>query len=339
MKGGQIGNNINKQTEMKKILMVLMLAGALVSCYNNYIEDWNYDGIYFPYQFNVRTFVVGEGTKIEVGADLAGDRTNTKDRKVVFTRDNSLLVNGLKLMKAAAAEQYIKDAVAPVTTLLPLPSNYYSLSDTSKIVIKAGNTMGSVVVTVDSTIFLSDSKTLFANYAIPFKLLSADADTILPLKSSAVIGLKYENMLFGNYWHGGITTVKNASGATIQTIAYYSSVNQPENKIWNLKTVAPNALVTNGYSDQTTTKGEMKLTLDGTNIIVSTNAGSTFAVLPNGASTFNRAKLLQNRNILLNYKYVNAAGNTCYAQDTLIFRNRIRDGVNEWQDENPANYK
>jgi hypothetical protein len=97
--------------------------------------------------------------------------------------------------------------------------------------------------------------------------------------------------------------------------------------------------VTNGFSDQTTAKEEMLLTLDGTNITVSTRAGSTFAVVPNGASTFNRAKLLQNRKILLNYMYVNAAGNTCYAQDTLTFRNRIRDGVNEWQDENPANYK
>jgi hypothetical protein len=116
-------------------------------------------------------------------------------------------------------------------------------------------------------------------------------------------------------------------------------VNQPENKTWKLKTVGPDALVTNGYSDQTTAKDEMRLTLSSTNIIVSTNAGSTFAVQPNGASTFNRAKLLQNRKILLNYKYVNAAGNTCYAQDTLTFRNRIRDGVNEWQDENPANYK
>ncbi len=324
---------------MKKILMVLMLAAALVSCYNNYIEDWSYDGVYFPYQYNVRTFVVGEGMKIQVGVDLAGDRANTRDRNVVYTRTNALLSAGLKLMKATASEQYIKDAVVPVTTLLPLPANYYSLSDTCKIVIKTGNHMGSVTVTVDSTLFLADPLTLFANYAIPFQLLSADVDTILPTKSTAVIGLKYENMLFGNYWHGGVTTVKDATGATVQTIAYYSSVNQPENKIWKLKTVAANALVTNGYSDLTTTKNEMKLTLDGTNIIVSTNAGSTFAVLPDGASSFNRAKLLQNRKILLNYKYVNAAGHTCYAKDTLTFRNRVRDGVNEWQDENPANYK
>ena len=136
---------------MKKILMVLMLAVTLVSCYSNYIEDWNFDGVYFPYQYNVRTFVVGEGMKIEVGVDLAGDRVNTKDRVVVYTRSNGLLVAGLKSMKATAAEQYIKDAVVPVTTLLPLPTKYYSLSDTSKIVIKAGNHMGSVTVTVDST--------------------------------------------------------------------------------------------------------------------------------------------------------------------------------------------
>ena len=145
-------------------------------------------------------------------------------------------------------------------------------------------------------------------------------------------------MLSGNYYHGGITTVKDAAGATVSTILYYTAINQPENKVWKLKTVGPNTLVTNGYSDQTTAKEEMLLTLDGANITVSTRVGSTFAVVPDGTSTFNRAKLLQNRKILLNYKYVNAAGNTCYAQDTLTFRNRIRDGVNEWQDENPANY-
>jgi hypothetical protein len=199
--------------------------------------------------------------------------------------------------------------------------------------------MGSVVMKVDSARFLSDPLTLFANYAIPFYINNADADTILSTKRSVVIGVKYENMLFGNYWHGGVTTIKDPAGVTIQTIPYYTSVTQPENKIWKLKTVAPNALITNGYSDQTTAKEEMLLTLDGTNITISTRVGSTFAVIPSGASTFNRAKLLQNRKILLNYKYINAAGNTCYAQDTLTFRNRIRDGVNEWQDENPANYK
>jgi hypothetical protein len=323
---------------MKKILIVLMLAVALGSCYSNYITDFAYDGIYFVYQTDVRTYVVGEGTKLEFGAALGGVRDNTRDRVVTFSIDNSLVTPAiLTTMKAGA--QYIKDAVAPVTTLTPIPAGYYTLSDNSKMIIKSGQHMGSVIMTIDSAKFLSDPNTLFANYAIPLKMLTADADTILATKRTAVVGLHYENMLFGNYWHGGVTTVKDAAGTTIQTIAYYTAVNQPENKIWKLTTVAPNALVSNGYSDQTTAKGEMKLTLDGTNITVSTNAGSTFPVIANGASTFNRAKLLQNRKILLNYKYVNAAGNTCFAQDTLTFRNRVRDGVNEWQDENPANYK
>lgn len=322
---------------MKKALIALILAAASVSCYKDYIYDYDYNSIYFPYQIDVRTFVVGEGMTIEVGAALGGVRENTKDRTVNFSIDNSL-VNAATLALMKAGAQYIKDAIAPVTTLLPIPSNYYTLSDKSKMVIKSGQHMGSVVMKIDSAKFLADPNALFANYAIPFYIVSADADSVLHSKRTAVIGLHYENMLFGTYWHGGITTVKNAAGTTIQTIAYYTAINQPENKTWKLTTVTPNTLVTNGYSDQTTAKGEMRLTLNGTDITVSTNAGSTFAVSPNGASTFNRAKLLQNRKILLNYKYINAAGNTCYAQDTLTFRNRIRDGVNEWQDENPANY-
>ena len=322
---------------MKKALIVLILGVAFASCYKDYINDFDYDGIYFPYQTDVRTFVVGEGMKIEVGAALGGVRENTKDRVVTFSLDNTLLTPALTLMKVGA--QYIKDAIVPVTTLLPLPANYYTLSDNSKMVIKTGNHMGSVVMKIDSAKFVADPLALFANYAIPFYINTADADTIIEPKRSAVIGVKYENMLFGNYWHGGVTTVKDPTGAALPSILYYTAVNQPENKIWKLKTVAYNALVANGYSDQTTAKEEMILTLDGSNIIVSTRVGSTFAVVPEGASTFNRAKLLQNRKILLNYKYVNAAGNTCTAQDTLTFRNRIRDGVNEWQDENPANYK
>jgi hypothetical protein len=322
---------------MKKILIVMILAVAMVSCYDGYIEDFNYDGIYFPYQTDVRTFVVGEGMNIEIGVALAGVRDNTRDRNVTFVLNNSLITPAiLTLMKSGA--QYIKDVVAPVTTLLPLPVNYFTLSDNSKMVIKSGNHMGSVVVKVDSALFVADPKTLFANYAIPFYITTADADTILETKRSAIIGVKYENMLFGNYWHGGVTTIKDAAGATVSTILYYTAINQPENKVWKLKTVAPNTLVANGYSDQTTAKEEMLLTLDGTNVTISTRVGSTFAVTANGTSSFNRAKLLQNRKIMLNYKYTNAAGNTCYAQDTLTFRNRIRDGVSEWQDENPANY-
>ena len=145
-------------------------------------------------------------------------------------------------------------------------------------------------------------------------------------------------MLFGNYLHGGVTTVKDASGATIETKVYYTAVNQGDTKIWTLTTAAPNAVASNGFSDVTsTTKKEIVLTLSGNNVTVSSAPGSTNTYEADGASTYNAARLLQERKIFLNYKFVDGE-NTYYCKDTLTFRNRIRDGVNEWQDENPSHY-
>jgi hypothetical protein len=336
-KDGKVGINNIKNAIMKKLFGLLVLSIALVSCYDEYIKDFDYDGVYFTYQIDTRTVVVGEGMTIEIGVALAGVMENKVDRNVTFSIDNALVTPAvLTSMKNGAT--YIKNAVAGVTTLSPIPSNYYTLSDNSKIVIKAGKHTGSVVFKADSAAFLADAATINAAYALPLYIATADADTILETKRTSVIGIKYENMLFGNYWHGGVTTVKDAGGTTIQTINYKTSIPTAENTIWVLKTVAPNVLVTNGYSNVTTSKGEMRLTLDGTNITVSSNTGSTFVVQPDGTSSFNRPNLLQDRKIYLNYKYVNAAGNTCYAKDTLTFRNRIRDGVNEWQDANPSHY-
>ena len=66
--------------------------------------------------------------------------------------------------------------------------------------------------------------------------------------------------------------------------------------------------------------------------------GAKYSVEPDGESRFVRSKLLQDRKIILSYKY-QSGSDTVHARDTLTFRNRIRDGVNEWQDENPQHYK
>lgn len=324
---------------MKKILFLMVVSLLLNACYDDYVKDYDYDGIYFPYQIDVRTLVVGEGMKIQFGVALGGVSDNVKDRIVDYQIDNSLIsAQTLASMKAAAT--YIKTAAAPVTELKLLPANYYQLSDNSRFVIKAGQHSGTVTLKADSAKFLADVSTLIPTYAIPLRITTADADTVLLSKNYAVIGLKYENMLFGNYWHGGVMEEKDATGNVVKTTAYYTAINAPVSKAWTLTTVEPMALTTNGYADITNpTKQEMKLTKSGNKITISSLPGATVQILPDGECTFNEAKLLQNRKIFLKYKYVNAAGNTCYATDTLTFRNRIRDGVNEWQDENPNNYK
>ena len=323
---------------MKKIVVFLFLVAALSSCYDDYIKDFDSDGVYFPYQLDVRTFVVGEGMKVQVGVALAGTTSNSRERTVVFQIDNSL-VSASTLTAMQAGLSYIKNSVTAVTELKQLPSNYFTVSDNSKFVIKKGENSGAIVVRPDSVKFLSDAATLAATYVLPLRITEADADTILALKNYAVIGLKYENMLFGNYWHGGVTVEKDAQGNAVKTTNYFTSIPSPDSKAWALTTVEPFSLVTNGFSDiASSSKPEFKITLNGGNITVSSVAGATYQVQADGASTYNQAKLLQNRKIFLSYKYQNASGNWCYAKDTLTFRNRVRDGVNEWQDENPAHY-
>jgi hypothetical protein len=325
---------------MKKILAIVILSVAMVSCYEDYIYDFDYTGVYFPYQMNVRTFVVGEGMKVQVGAALSGVRENTFNRDVNFVLDNSLITPSLLTRMQFSTSAHIRDYALPLATLQPMPSNYFSFqpAGATKMVIKTGDHMGAIFVKADSANFLADPLTINAQYVLPFKIESSDADTILLSKNNTVIGFRYENMLFGKYWHGGAAVV-NRPAKTDTTLVYKTTIPIAETKIWVLKTTAPNALYANGYFDQTTAKNEMMLTLDGNNVTISSVPGSTFTFTQDGPCTFNRAKLLQDRKIFLKYSYLNPGnGYTYHCTDTLTFRNRIRDGVNEWQDENPSHY-
>lgn len=325
---------------MKKIIAVLVMIVALSACYEDYILDYDYDGIYFPYQLDVRTFVVGEGMKINFGVALGGVRDNDRDRVVSYQMDNSLISAATLAQMKASSATYIKTSMALVDELKLMPANYYTLSDNAKMVIKKGEYSAAVTVKPDSANFLGDPATIKSVYALGMRITSADADTVLKSKDYAVVAFKYESMLYGKYWHGGVTVEKDSTGAVVgKPIEYYTTVPQPEAKVWTLSTVAPFALTANGVSEvSSSVLPEMKLTLNGGNVVVSAMPGAKYQVEPNGASTYNQAKLLQNRKIFLNYKYKKGK-NWCYATDTLTFRNRLRDGINEWRSENPADYK
>jgi hypothetical protein len=330
---------------MKKLLAFIILSVAMVSCYDNYIVDYPFTGIYFPYQQDVRTFVVGEGMKIEVGAALGGVRHNLVDRDVSFTL-NSALINPATLAKMQTASQtYIKDATLTVAALQQLPANYYTISNSGTFVIKAGQHMGSVIIKPDSLKFVQDSvKTILASYALPFYITAADADSIIEPKRYNVIGVKFEHMLYGTYWHGGAAVVNRPAFGTNPakpdtTYKYSTTIPVSEGKMWKLMTAGPSSLNLYGYLDVVSTKPEMKLVLKNNTIFVSTIAGSTYVVTSDGSSSFNRPILLQDRKIFLKYKFTNTTNGYVYrCTDTLTFRNRIRDGVSEWQDENPAHY-
>jgi hypothetical protein len=335
---GYLELTLKKVAIMKKIIFFILLSITAVSCYEDYIFDFDYSAIYFPYQIDVRTFVVGEGMTVEVGTALSGVRENDRDRNVTFELKPALINQNLqRLFKVSSP--YISDYVPDplVRAIAPMPTNYYTLSSPNTIVIKKGQHMGSIKVKADSTNFLADPLNINAVYVIPFSIVDADADTVLESKRTAMIALRYENMLFGKYWHGGSALV-NRPGKSDTTMNYFTVIPSAETKVWTLKTASGNSLYANGFFDQTTAKNEMLLTLNGENITVSTVVGSTRPVTADGASSFNKAKLLQNRKLFLKYTYTGANGYTYHCTDTLTFRNRLRDGVNEWQDTNPSHY-
>lgn len=323
---------------MKKIITFLILAVLVVSCYEDYVKDYDFNGVFFPNPVNVRTVVVGEGMKIRVGAEIGGVLKNNQTRIVNFRIDNNLVTPDILAKMKAHSWAWVSEPAGKVSDLQPLPSNYYTLSDPGKIIIEKGWHSGNVTVTIDSAAFLGDHPaTLNPVYAIPFYITSADADTIVESKRSTVIGIKYENKFYGNYLHGGVTTVKNNVGTVVQTIKYETSRAQPESVIMKLSTIAPNAVATNGYSTTRASDPQILLTINGTNVSISSAPGATINFEADGSSSFNGSKLLQERKLFLNYKY-QIDDLTYHCQDTLAFRNRIRDGVNEWQDENPNNY-
>lgn len=323
----------------KAFLGLLSVVLGLASCYDSYIEDYDYSSIYIPLQIDVRSFIVGENMKFDFGVELAGVRDNNKDRRVIYQIDNSLVDNN-SLERMKSSSNYINSAVKDISEILPLPENYYRLSNSTELVIKKGSHNGRVTVSPDSVNFLSDPLTIRSAYAIGIRLISADADSLLKSKSTQVIGVKYENMLFGHYWHGGVTTVKDPTDATvINTINYPTQIPVSESKIWNLTTASPYSVSVDGYSDVSSTgKAEFIIKITDGNVILESSPTGAVKILPDGNSVYNKAKLLQDRKLYLNYKYKGNDGNWYHAKDTLTFRNRIRDGVNEWYDENPHNY-
>ena len=355
-----ITGNMNAMKKIKFIVAALAL--ACTGCYDDYVQDFERTGIYMPYQYDLRTFVVGEGMRFDVGVVLGGTVANERDRSVRYAVDPELVTGNLAPMLGsddeemepftafevmsgvptygAVSQSYVKEAVAAsgISDLTPLPGEYFSVSDPERMVVRSGRHTATVTVTADERFLADAHASAQPYYALAFRILEADADVVPLEKSFAVIAVRYENMLFGNWWHGGVTTVKDdATGEIVEKTEYPLAIPHDESRVYTLTTVAPDALTTSRLGDW---EGSLRLTLREDGGIDVASADGQRVIEPFGEGCrFNRAKLLQDRKLFLNYKFSNGDGTTTYIEDVLVFRNRVRDGVNEWQDENPENYR
>ena len=342
---------------IKKLAPLALLPLLLSGCYKDYTLDYDFTAAYIAYQYDLRTFVIGDEGKFDFTVALAGVVDNTKDRVVEVELRDELLsedlsqyttefgvssftaLDGLngKGVFGDLSQKYVTEGVSGLTSLTPLPSEYYTVDGLDRMVIKKGRHTSAVTIKASPAIE-KDPDAFRPYYALGFKLNKADVDSVLCEKSFEIIVVKCENKFFGNWYHGGKTVIKDdATGNVVSEDVYDLVIPQADSKVYALTTVDAATVKTDKIGAEA---GSLLLKFNGNEITVSSADGSKeIKPIPDQPSVYNDAKLLQDRKMTLNYSFSNGDGTTTYIYDYLEFRNRIRDGINEWQDENEKNYE
>jgi len=293
-----------KLKNLQKLFLLVMIATITTSCYEDFVEnEFDYTSVYLPQPTIDRSFIMGEGMQIGVGVVLGGRLVNTEDVEVTFSLDESLLDPGSAL-----------------------PASYYSLVDAdgnpanNKIIIPAGKTQGFVYVKADSIPFLNDPVSLGNNYALGFTLDNVvKADSILVDYKSTKITFTYINQLYGNYVQKG-QFIKD-DGTTVETIEYPGEITDA----LEFTMAGPNSLIYDGLADLRGTDKKLKINVAEDNSITIETATGGVTVVDDGGSSYNPST----REIILNYSF-DFNGVSYKASDVLEFRNRIVDGVNQF---------
>jgi len=332
---------------MKKILSLSVAALLLCSCYEPYVKDYDYSGVYVAYQYDLRSLVVGEGMTFDFGSVLGGVISNNQDRTVNFVVDDELITGDLSKyggttaiegLKNSPSQPYVASAItsAGLFDVSPLPKELYRLSNSSSMVIASGRHTATVNFKADSLALISDPHiSEKPYYAFGWRITSADADKVINEKCFGIIAIRLENMFFGSWYHGGKSRkISNADGQLIAgSEKSYPAVIPSAATTHEVYTLSSSGAFSCESNFKHLDAGKMTINMDGKKVSVSGNG------ITDMGSDWNHNILMQNRKIFLNYKYDNGDGTSTVVTDTLIFRNRVRDGVNEWQDPNPEHYK
>jgi len=305
---------------MKTKVFFLLIVSFLINsgCVEDYDVTLGSTISYFYYQEYNRNVVVGEGLRVKPGVMLSGLIVNDEERSVNFEVDPSLIFDDTKTL---------------------LPDDYYTLGSNSEIKIPAGEFQGYLNVELDSLKFLADPKSLTGEYVLPIRLTGTNnVDSVNPGKNYIVMSVSYWAKQHGNYYYNG-QTIRKQGVNTIDTLKYqYDKSNN--NSVRELLTTGPTTLsmlpdpVSSG---QDPARGKFTLHLDiptygGGVISLTGDPDSNIAVSPDGDSSYDE----ETKTFYLNYRY-NDGTYDCFANDTLVFRNRVRDmqsdgqGVNEWR--------
>lgn len=330
---------INRAITTSAALVLLML--GIASCENRerVFPDFEYTAAYFPYQYPVRTLILGDYVfdnsndnqqKFVISAGMGGVYENKENRTVEFVVDNALVenltLNGKKI--------------------LALPTAYYTLSDPSRIIIPKGKLSGGVEVQLTDAFFQDSAAVghLGVTYVLPLRIVSATTDSVLkgkPIKPRAdprvagdwevvplnytLFGVNYVNEFHGKYLLRGQSEVRAAN--LVETNVYRDKYVERD-EVVDVNTVSRRGVVYRHRIVRSVGKSpgdfEMAITFDeaGNGKITQTKA-SDFPV--EGTAKFvKNAEAWGGKKhpaIYLDYKVIEGK-NVHTAKDTLVFRDK-----------------
>jgi hypothetical protein len=271
---------IIKYKSMKRIFLYLGLCASIFSCKNFDIEhpDFDYTAGYFPYQFPVRTLILGDDIydnsndnahKFVISAAIGGVYENGSDRVFEIALDETLCNNIL--------------FNANGDTIKPLPRNYYTLSSDKSLTIPRGKVNGGIEVQLTEA-FFNDPKAIKLGYVVPLRLVgSSDVDSIVvgstsipnadPRKAAdwtvvpknfTLFAVKYINEYHGNYFFQGESSVKDSTGAVVDQKVYKAQYVE-QNGVTLLTTSGRNQVAYNTSFQSNKLSGQLNLLLNFSN--------------------------------------------------------------------------
>jgi len=325
---------------MKKLLFILPLIIGLTSCenFNKDHPDFYYTSGYFPYQYPVRTLVLG---------DYIYDNANDNAHKFVI----SVAMGGVYENSMDRVFNYVVDETLCTTvkftssgdTVLPLPASYYTLSPVDRITIPKGKFNGGVEVQLTDA-FFNDPLAIKNKYVVPLRLVSSiDVDSILRGSTSlatadprisnqwdvlpkdfTMFAVKFINEYHGNYFQYGTSTVKDGANTVLETTTY-STPYVENNTVTKLVTTGRNQVMFTTFLKSAILTGTVNMLLDfsGNTCTIVGAPGSTYTIAGTGEFK-SKAYVWGNKQrdgITVNYTVTDGV-NTYTADDVLVVRDR-----------------
>ena len=329
-----------------KIFSVLVILLVSLSSCTNQDTDFNnfdYQSVYFAYQFPVRTITLGEDIfdttldndyKCKIMATRGGVNNNDKDVTIDVEVANSL-TTGLLFRPGG-------------NPIVPMPSNYYSLLS-DKIVISKGQITGGIDVQLTDA-FFADPLSVKETYVIPLLMTNVvNADTILSGKqlvsspNRAISGqwsvapkdfifyaVKYINPWDGFYLRRGVDVYTNSTNTTQNRTDKRHQQYVEQDQVFKINTLSLSTIdfpVTYKDASGNNMNLNLVLTIDKTTGDISVSSSNPTSYSATGTGKFvkrgeKNSWGAKDRDALYLKYNVNYGNFNITTTDTLVLRNR-----------------